>query len=148
MSSQDRGQITHVIAVLRGLLACTDPVAVIRSVATALRTVTQPPPGDPARLRDLAAAFRTLGDGVAPIAGDVRVLGAERLPAVWGSAAGDSAAVVLGSAADLLDAVQPAFTTPADAIDGYAGVAVAVICWWVAGKIVDWDRRQRGLSKA
>ena len=31
------------------------------------------------------------------------------------------------------------------AIDGYAGAVVAVVCWWVAGKIVDWDRRQRGV---
>ena len=33
------------------------------------------------------------------------------------------------------------------AIDGYAGAAVAVVCWWVAGKIVDWDRRKRGLAE-
>ena len=32
------------------------------------------------------------------------------------------------------------------AIDGYAGAAVALVCWWVAGKIVDWDRCQRGLA--
>ena len=32
------------------------------------------------------------------------------------------------------------------AIDGYAGAAVALICWWMAEKIVDWDRRQRGLA--
>jgi membrane-associated phospholipid phosphatase len=34
------------------------------------------------------------------------------------------------------------------AIDGYAGAAVAVVCWWAAGKIVDWDRRKRGLAEA
>ena len=32
------------------------------------------------------------------------------------------------------------------AIDGYLGVAVAVVCWWGAGKIVNWDRRRRGLA--
>ncbi len=34
------------------------------------------------------------------------------------------------------------------AIDGYAGAAVALVCWWVSGKIVDWDRRKRGLAEA
>ena len=33
------------------------------------------------------------------------------------------------------------------AIDGYAGAAIAVVCWWVSGKIVDWDRRKRGVAK-
>jgi hypothetical protein len=32
------------------------------------------------------------------------------------------------------------------AIDGYAGAAIAVVCWWVSGKVVDWDRRKRGLA--
>jgi membrane-associated phospholipid phosphatase len=32
------------------------------------------------------------------------------------------------------------------AIDGYAGAAIAVVCWWVSGKIVDWDRRKRGIA--
>jgi hypothetical protein len=32
------------------------------------------------------------------------------------------------------------------AIDGYLGIAVAVVCWWVAGKIVDWERRKRGIA--
>jgi membrane-associated phospholipid phosphatase len=31
------------------------------------------------------------------------------------------------------------------AIDGYAGAAIAVACWWVSGKIVEWDRRKRGV---
>jgi PAP2 superfamily len=30
------------------------------------------------------------------------------------------------------------------AIDGYLGAAVAAVCWWGAGKLVDWDRRARG----
>ncbi|MDP1701142.1 MAG: phosphatase PAP2 family protein [Aestuariivirga sp.] len=34
------------------------------------------------------------------------------------------------------------------AIDGYAGAAVAIVCWWMAGKIVDWDRRKRGVAEA
>ena len=33
------------------------------------------------------------------------------------------------------------------AIDGYAGAAIAIICWWVSGKIVDWDRRKRGVAE-
>lgn len=31
------------------------------------------------------------------------------------------------------------------AIDGYAGAAVAVFGWWAAGRLVNWDRRLRGL---
>lgn len=34
------------------------------------------------------------------------------------------------------------------AIDGYLGAAVALVCWWLAGKIVAWDRRRRGLAEA
>lgn len=30
------------------------------------------------------------------------------------------------------------------AIDGYAGAALAVLCWWISGRIVAWDRQQRG----
>lgn len=30
------------------------------------------------------------------------------------------------------------------AIDGYAGALVAVLGWWVAGRLVGWDRRRRG----
>jgi membrane-associated phospholipid phosphatase len=32
------------------------------------------------------------------------------------------------------------------AIDGYAGMAIAVTCWWLAGRLVNWDRRNRGLA--
>jgi hypothetical protein len=31
------------------------------------------------------------------------------------------------------------------AIDGYIGAAVAAFGWWLAGKLVDWDRRARGI---
>ena len=33
------------------------------------------------------------------------------------------------------------------AIDGYAGAAIAVACWWISGKIVAWDRRKRGVAE-
>jgi hypothetical protein len=32
------------------------------------------------------------------------------------------------------------------AIDGYAGVAVAAFGWWLAGRLVMWDRRTRGIA--
>ena len=32
------------------------------------------------------------------------------------------------------------------AIDGYVGAAVAFICWWIAGKLVDWDRRAQKVA--
>ena len=32
------------------------------------------------------------------------------------------------------------------AADGYLGAAVAVFCWWIAGKIVNWDRAARGVA--
>ncbi len=32
------------------------------------------------------------------------------------------------------------------AVDGLAGAAVALACWRLAGKIANWDRRQRGLA--
>ena len=32
------------------------------------------------------------------------------------------------------------------AVDGLAGAAVALACWWIAGKIVGWDRRRRGVA--
>jgi hypothetical protein len=32
------------------------------------------------------------------------------------------------------------------AIDGYAGAAVAVFGWWLAGRLVMWDRRKRGIT--
>jgi hypothetical protein len=32
------------------------------------------------------------------------------------------------------------------AVDGYAGIAIAATCWWLAGKLVDWDRRTRGVA--
>ena len=32
------------------------------------------------------------------------------------------------------------------AIDGYAGAVVAVFGWWAAGRLVDWDRRMRGVA--
>jgi PAP2 superfamily len=32
------------------------------------------------------------------------------------------------------------------AVDGYAGVLIAVVCWWIAGKITDWDRAARGVA--
>ena len=28
------------------------------------------------------------------------------------------------------------------AVDGYAGIALAVVCWWIAGKIAAWNQRQ------
>jgi hypothetical protein len=34
------------------------------------------------------------------------------------------------------------------AIDAYAGTAVAVFGWWVAGRLVAWDRRRQGLVPA
>jgi membrane-associated phospholipid phosphatase len=32
------------------------------------------------------------------------------------------------------------------AIDGYVGAVVALLGWWLAGRLVDWDRRARGLK--
>lgn len=32
------------------------------------------------------------------------------------------------------------------AIDGYVGAAVAFFGWWLAGKLVDWDRNARGVA--
>jgi hypothetical protein len=32
------------------------------------------------------------------------------------------------------------------AVDGYLGAAVALGCWWLAGKLVDWDRAMRGVA--
>ena len=32
------------------------------------------------------------------------------------------------------------------AIDGYAGAAVAIFGWWAAGRLVNWDRRLRGIA--
>jgi len=32
------------------------------------------------------------------------------------------------------------------AIDGYAGAAVAMFGWWAAGRLVNWDRRLRGIA--
>ena len=34
------------------------------------------------------------------------------------------------------------------AIDGYVGAIVAVLGWWLAGKLVDWDRCARGVGPA
>ena len=34
------------------------------------------------------------------------------------------------------------------AIDGYWGAVVVLVCWWLAGKIVAWDRNLRGLAMA
>jgi membrane-associated phospholipid phosphatase len=31
------------------------------------------------------------------------------------------------------------------AIDGYLGAAIAALSWWLAGKLVDWDRAARGV---
>jgi hypothetical protein len=31
------------------------------------------------------------------------------------------------------------------AIDGYSGAAIAALSWWLAGKLVDWDRAARGV---
>ena len=32
------------------------------------------------------------------------------------------------------------------AVDGYLGVIIALACWWIAGKIVNWDRAARGVA--
>jgi hypothetical protein len=32
------------------------------------------------------------------------------------------------------------------ALDGYLGAAIALFCWWLAGKLVDWDRAMRGVA--
>lgn len=32
------------------------------------------------------------------------------------------------------------------AVDGIAGAAIALACWWIGGKIVNWDRRKRGVA--
>ena len=34
------------------------------------------------------------------------------------------------------------------AIDGYLGAAIAVFSWWLAGRLVDWDRAARGIAES
>ena len=31
------------------------------------------------------------------------------------------------------------------AIDGYFGAALAVVCWWLTGRLIDWHRQKIAL---
>jgi hypothetical protein len=120
VSSTDRGQVTHIVLILRDLAALTNPLVLIQSLETAFQAIAQPPPGDPGRCRSLATAYRAAGGGVTPIAADARVLSTGKLPASWGGSAGAGAARVVDAAADLLDAVEPALAIAAAGLDAYA----------------------------
>jgi hypothetical protein len=120
VTSTDRVQVTTVALRLGRLIEALNPVTLLGTVSAAAEMVTEPPPGDPARLRQLAAAFATAGAATVPVAAGVRDVGTRALPDVWQGGAGATAGQVITATADLVGATEPAFTLAARALTEYA----------------------------
>jgi hypothetical protein len=120
VTSTDRAQVSHVLHALDQVVAVLNPATVVHRLEAAIHAVAEPPPGDPGRLRALAGAYRTAAGDIPQIAGDVRAVGASKLPPVWRSEAGAGAAAVVTATADLLDRAPAAFGVAAEALERYA----------------------------
>ncbi|WP_213454609.1 WXG100-like domain-containing protein [Rhizomonospora bruguierae] len=121
MTAAERVQISQVLHRLDETLAALNPASVVYRLENAIHAVADPPPGEPGRLRDLAAAYRDAARDLAPIAAEVRAVAkAGGLPAVWSGPAGGRAAQVVTATADLVDRAPAAFTLVAGALEEYA----------------------------
>jgi hypothetical protein len=120
VTSTDKNQLTHVVNVLGEFLGLTNPLTVIESLVTVVEAVALPPPGDPARCRALATAFRGAGSDTTTVGDGVQQLATGTLPSTWQGTAGASASQVLQATVDLLDAVQPSLVVAAAGLEAYA----------------------------
>lgn len=120
MTSTDHGQIGTIVLRLGRLVESLNPVTVVGTVKAAIDMVSEPPPGDPARLRQLADAFRAAGGQAVPVAAGVRAVGGQKLPEVWAGTASTSATAVVTATADLVGATGPAFAIAAGALGDHA----------------------------
>ena len=124
MTSTDRVAVSHLLhelATLRDALqTLSNPLAVVDRIQRVIHMVSEPPPGNPGELRELAGAFRRAGRDTSPLAQQIGDLGTQRLPEVWRGSAGATAAQVVTATGDLLGALAPAFAVADTAIEEYA----------------------------
>jgi hypothetical protein len=120
MSSSDYAQVTTIVQRLGDFLSLLNPARVVGLVAEIVHEVRTPPPGDPDGLAELARAFRTAADAVAPIGGDVRTIGTDRLPQAWSGGAATDAAAVITATAKAVDRTPTALRDAATVLDDLA----------------------------
>src|SRR3954465_14878671 len=123
MTSTDPGQVGTIVLRLGRLLESLNPLTVVATVTAAVEMLAEPPPGDPARLRQLAAAFAPAAARPEPVAAGVGSIGAGEPAGAWSGAAAARATGVLAATADLTSATAPAFRLAADAVGTYADTA-------------------------
>ncbi|EXG81037.1 hypothetical protein [Cryptosporangium arvum] len=119
MAVRDHAQLGAILHCLRsslGRLGRIGPVALVRTLATVIAAVSEPPGGDPVRLADLAGAFRRARVDTDPVAGAGR-------PAEWSGSAVAAAAETVVATAHLVGSVHPAFDDAADALARYAATS-------------------------
>jgi hypothetical protein len=127
VTSTDFNQVSHYLNRLHQLAELLNPFTAIELVIELIEEVSVPPPGDPVALRELAADFMRAADGAGTVGSQVATLARGQLSSAWQGAAGASAAQVLTSTADLIDAVRPAFATAAVALREYADVTADLL---------------------
>ncbi|MGQ0778574.1 MAG: hypothetical protein ACT4NY_29875 [Pseudonocardiales bacterium] len=120
MASDDYGQLTTILQRLGELGSLLNPRTLVSTVTELIREIATPPPGDPGKLEDLAAAFRTAANAIEPIGDEVRTLGTHQLPDVWGGVAGGAAAHVMTATADVVAATPIAFQDTANTLETLA----------------------------
>ncbi|MFC6016755.1 hypothetical protein ACFP2T_11130 [Plantactinospora solaniradicis] len=120
MTSTDYAQLSTLINRLRQLLSAVNPANAVSTVSTVLGMISEPPPGDPDRIEELAVAFGVAAGDVGPIAADVRRLGTGQLPEIWQGVAGATAAELVTATGGLIEATGPQFTRVRGALDTYA----------------------------
>jgi hypothetical protein len=121
LNATDRWRVVQRIIWLGDLAANLNPLSLRVRIAEAFDMVAEPPPGDPARLRGLAAAFDRAAVACGPLADQIEELTGTAPPEAWDGVAAGAPAQVLVATADLVAAVRPTFRTTADAIRVYAG---------------------------
>ncbi|MGH3912776.1 MAG: hypothetical protein ACRDTC_05110 [Pseudonocardiaceae bacterium] len=120
MASDDYGQLTTILQRLGELGSLLNPLTLASTVTELIREIATPPPGDSTELENLAAAFRTAADMIEPIGDEVRTLGTQQLPDVWGGLAGGAAAQVVTATAKVIAATPVAFRDTAATLETLA----------------------------
>lgn len=124
MAATDYAQVGAILHRLGSALDRLGPASLVGTLRSVIAAMSEPPPGNPEQVADLAAAFRRAAADAAPVAADAAALAQGRLPAVWAGSAFASAAETAIATAHLVGGVRPAFDDAADALDVYADTLV------------------------
>jgi len=123
MAGDDHGQLTTIVGRLGNALSLLNPIRLVPVTRSVVRELGTPPPGDPAALRELAAAFRAAAIAIGPIGRQARDLStrparsaATRTPALIAT----DPAQVADAVADAVRAAPAVLTTAAAALDALA----------------------------